>query len=282
MATTVADAAAVLEVICGVDPLDSTSAPRPVPNFVEGLEAPVAGLTLGVPRQARSDANHPAMSAAFEAAIATYRSLGANIVDIDLPLTDYGIAAYYIVAPAEASSNLARYDGIRYGRRASLAPGEDLMDLYCKSRAEGFGPEVKRRIMLGTHVLSSGYYEAYYNTALKVRRRILADYNAAFTGANGKPACHAILLPATPGPAFKLGEKLADPLAMYLEDVYTVGVNLAGLPGMTVPAGFAGIEGTRLPLGVQLVAPAFEEASMLRIARLFERETGFGQHAPVL
>ena len=151
------------------------------------------------------------------------------------------------------------------------------MDLYCKSRSEGFGAEVKRRIMLGTHVLSSGYYDAYYNTALKVRRRILADFNAAFIGSN---PCHVILMPATPGPAFKMGEKMNDPLAMYLEDVYTVGVNLAGLPGMSVPAGFADVDGKRLPVGVQLIAPAFEEAIMLRAARMFEKATGFGSEAP--
>jgi aspartyl-tRNA(Asn)/glutamyl-tRNA(Gln) amidotransferase subunit A len=277
LTTTVADAALTLEVICGVDPLDSTSATRSMPALSAQLDHPIEHLTLGVPRQARSELNHPAVAAALDNAVAVYRSLGATIIDIDLPLTDYGIAAYYIVAPAEASSNLARFDGVRYGRRAQLAPGEDLLDLYCKSRSEGFGPEVKRRIMLGTHVLSSGYYEAYYNTALKVRRKILADYNAAFS-----QPCHAILMPATPGPAFKLGEKTADPLAMYLEDLYTVGVNLAGLPGITIPAGFAEVSGTRLPVGLQLIAPAFEEATMLRAARMFERETKFGEAVPPL
>jgi aspartyl-tRNA(Asn)/glutamyl-tRNA(Gln) amidotransferase subunit A len=254
----------------------------PPTTFARELDQPIADLTIGVPRQARSDANHPAVVAALESAIGVFRALGATIIDVDLPLTDYGIAAYYIVAPAEASSNLARYDGIRYGRRAGLNPDEGLFDLYCKSRAEGFGPEVKRRIMLGTHVLSSGYYEAYYNTALKVRRRILADFNAAFSGPSGSTRCHVVLMPATPGPAFRLGEKTADPLAMYLEDVYTVGVNLAGLPGATLPAGFAEVEGTRLPVGMQLVAPAFEESIMLRAARMFERETGYGQQAPPL
>jgi aspartyl-tRNA(Asn)/glutamyl-tRNA(Gln) amidotransferase subunit A len=277
LTTTVADAALMLDVLCGADPRDSTSAARPATDFARELERPVEGLAVGVPRQARSGSNHAAVGAALEEAIGVYRSLGATIVDVDLPLTDYGIAAYYIVAPAEASSNLARFDGIRYGRRAELKAGEGLFDLYCKSRSEGFGAEVKRRIMLGTHVLSSGYYDAYYNTALKVRRKILADFNAAFA-----TPCHVILMPATPGPAFRLGEKTADPLAMYLEDVYTVGVNLAGLPGMTVPAGFAEIEGKRLPVGVQLIAPAFDESTMLRTARMFERDTGFGEEAPAL
>jgi aspartyl-tRNA(Asn)/glutamyl-tRNA(Gln) amidotransferase subunit A len=280
LTTTVADAALMLDVIGGPDPRDSTSAQRPATNFSRDLEQPIEHLTIGIPRQARSDSNHPAVAAALDTAIQAYRSLGATIIDVDLPLTDYGIAAYYIVAPAEASSNLARYDGIRYGRRAQLNSDEGLFDLYCKSRAEGFGPEVKRRIMLGTHVLSSGYYEAYYNTALKVRRKILADFNAAFVGPSGSPRCHVILMPATPGPAFKLGEKTADPLAMYLEDVYTVGVNLAGLPGMTLPAGFADIDSSRLPIGIQLIAPAFEESVMLRAARMFERDTNLSDIVP--
>jgi len=279
-ATTVTDAALALETLCGLDAFDATSADRPVPRFSVDAELPINGLTLGVPRQARSDANHPAVAAALDETIRTYRSLGATIVDIDLPLTDSGIAAYYIVAPAEASSNLARFDGIRYGRRAALAPGEDLADLYCKSRAEGFGAEVKRRIMLGTHVLSSGYYDAYYTTALKVRRRILADYTAAFDGAAGAPPCHAILLPASPGPAFRFGDKVADPLAMYLEDVYTVGVNLAGLPGLSMPAGFATEGDKRLPIGMQLITRAFDETTMLRAARMFERATDFAAMTP--
>ena len=217
LATNVADAALCLQAMCGLDEADGTSAAHAVPDFPVLLEAPIDCLTIGVPSQCRSGSNHPAVAAALEAAIATYTSLGAKIVDIDLPMTDYGIAAYYIIAPAEASSNLARFDGIRYGRRAALAPGETLFDLYCKSRSEGFGPEVQRRIMLGTHVLSSGYYDAYYNNALKVRRLILNDYNNAFIN----HGCHAILMPASPGPAFRIGEKLDDPLAMYLEDLYT-------------------------------------------------------------
>lgn len=277
--TTVADAALALNVLCGPDPHDSTSAMDPPlndeNNLLLKLDMPVYDLRLGVPKQAWSDSNHPAVTQSLKDAIALYKKLGATIVDIDLPLTDYGIAAYYIVAPAEASSNLARFDGIRYGHRAKIEPGDDLMDLYCKSRAEGFGPEVQRRIMLGTHVLSSGYYDAYYTTALKVRRKIKGDYDIAF-----RDGCHAVLLPSSPGPAFKIGEKANDPLAMYLEDVYTVGVNLAGLPGITFPAGFAKVEGKELPVGMQLIGQPFDEWRLLRIARMFERETDSLCRAP--
>jgi len=269
-ATNVADAALALEAISGLDPFDATSADRAVPAWSSELDTPITGLTLGVPAQARAAANHPGVTAALDAMIAVYRELGATVIDIDLPLIDEGIAAYYILAPAEASSNLARFDGVRFGRRAALGDRDSLLDLYTRSRAEGFGPEVKRRVMLGTHVLSSGYYDAYYATALKVRRRILDGFNAAFA------RCHAILMPTSPGPAFRLGEKAADPLALYMEDVYTVGVNLAGLPAFSVPAGFA----DGLPVGVQVIAPAFEEARLFTVARMFERETTHHQRVP--
>ncbi|MBS0195326.1 MAG: Asp-tRNA(Asn)/Glu-tRNA(Gln) amidotransferase subunit GatA [Planctomycetes bacterium] len=261
----VTDAALVLEAICGHDEHDATSADKHVPRWSQLAEMPIERLTLGVPRQARSDSNHPEVARVFEEAISTFTSLGARIVDVEMPLIDHGIAAYYIVAPAEASSNLARFDGLRYGRSDRAAPGDDLFDVYCRNRSQGFGPEVKRRVMLGTHVLSSGYYDAYYTTALKVRRRILAEFSAAFVDLG----CHCVLMPASPSPAFGIGEKGGDPLAMYLEDVYTVGVNLAGLPGMTIPAGFA--NSPKLPVGIQLVAPAFDEETMLRAARMFER-----------
>jgi len=277
----VADSALLLNVLCGHDPLDSTSATVDTPDFLADLERPVQGLRLGVPKQARSDRNHPAVAKALEDAIAVYKGLGAEIVEIDLPRLDHGIAAYYIVAPAEASSNLARFDGIRYGRRATIGAGEDLVALYAKSRAEGFGPEAQRRIMLGTYVLSSGYYDAYYLTALKVRRLIKNDFDAVFSGNGGHSGVHAVLMPTAPGPAFKLGEKNADPLSLYLEDYYTVTVNMAGLPGLSMPAGFADEDGRRLPIGVQLVGPAFDEARMLRIARMFERETDWHTQAPV-
>ncbi len=267
----VGDAAAVLDVICGRDEMDSTSADHEPPQCSCDLEKPVEALVLGVPKQAFNAANHPGVLAALERAIKVYTKLGARIVEVDLPHIEHGIAAYYIVAPAEASSNLARFDGIRYGRRATLGAGEGLFDLYCKSRGEGFGAEVQRRIMLGTYVLSAGYYDAYYTTALKVRRKIKGDYDAAFSENGG--GCHALLMPSSPGPAFKIGSKTSDPLAMYLEDVYTVGVNLAGLPGVVLPGGFAEKEGKKLPVGVQLVGPAWEESRLLRVARMLERET---------
>lgn len=266
------DAALILGVISGHDPQDSTSAPVPTEDFAARLNEPVDGLVLGVPRQVAGSANHGAVNAALEAAADTWRTLGAQVVEVDLPQIDAGIAAYYIIAPAEASSNLARFDGIRYGRRAKTLPGEGLEDLYARSRAEGFGPEVRRRIMLGTHVLSSGYYDAYYVTAQKVRRLIKQDYDRAFAA-----GCHAVLMPASPGPAFKIGEKINDPLALYLEDLYTVGVNLAGLPGIVIPAGMAveieAGEPVSLPVGVQLVGPPLAEATLLRIARQFELAT---------
>ncbi|MFO0856831.1 MAG: Asp-tRNA(Asn)/Glu-tRNA(Gln) amidotransferase subunit GatA [Phycisphaerales bacterium] len=274
MTRSVHDAALSLEVLCGIDKYDATSIDRPDTEFLADLERPVQGLTLGVPRQARQLANQDA-SEIFENALVKFREAGAKIVDVDIPLLDDAVAAYYIVAPAEASSNLARFDGIRYGRRATLEAGEGLFELYCKSRSEGFGPEVRRRILLGTHVLSSGYYDAYYNTALKVRRKLLHQFEGVFGGVS-TPKCHAILTPTTPGPAFRIGEKTSDPMSMYLEDVYTVAINLAGLPAMSMPSGFVTEKNpdgksVQLPLGLQIIAPAFEESMMLRIARMFER-----------
>jgi aspartyl-tRNA(Asn)/glutamyl-tRNA(Gln) amidotransferase subunit A len=271
-----ADAGAMLEVIAGHDALDSTS--DPLAGVAAGwMEAAPGRLKLGVPRQARSAANSAGTAAALDAAIETFRGRagGAEVVEIDLANIDSGIAAYYLIATAEASSNLARLDGVRYGHRAKLSPGEGLEALYSKSRAEGFGAEVQRRIMLGTHVLSSGYYDAYYVTALKARRLIKGDYDRAFAA-----GCDAVLMPACPGPAFKLGEKLSDPLAMYLEDVYTVGVNLAGLPGITVPAGFEEVGGQLLPIGMQLIGPARGDEALLRIAAEFQRMTGHHRRTP--
>jgi aspartyl-tRNA(Asn)/glutamyl-tRNA(Gln) amidotransferase subunit A len=272
MARSVRDAALCLEVMSGADPLDATSALVQPPRLVDPLDtldAPVQGLRIGMPRQARSEANHASVAAALDTAASTLRAQNATIVDIDLPHTDAGIAAYYIIATAEASSNLARFDGVRFGRRAQLTSSDALDTLYAKSRAEGFGAEVKRRIMLGTHVLSSGYYDAYYASAQKVRRLILQDYENAWA------SCDALLMPTAPSPAFAIGEKSSDPLAMYLEDVYTVGINLAGLPAVSVPAGFASSPaGRRLPVGVQLVGRAFDEATILRLARTIERSLG--------
>lgn len=281
-AHTVADAALVASVLSGVDANDSTSADAPVDDWLTDLHTPVNRLVIGVPSFARSSANHESVALALDHAIKSFQDMGAEVFDIELPHAPHGIAAYYLIATAEASSNLARFDGIRYGRRAALQPQESLADLYARSRSEGFGHEVQRRIMLGTHVLSSGYYDAYYTTALKVRRRIKQDFDAAFQGVPGRPACHAILSPVSPSPAFKIGEKTADPLAMYLEDAYTVGVNLAGLPAITIPAAFAAIEGRDLPIGVQLIGPAMQEASLLRIARMLEQGLALPNRTPSL
>ena len=269
IAKTVTECARALTVIAGFDPRDSTSVQREQEDFAAEIETPIENLTIGVPEFARSEANHPGVTAGLERAIEVYRSLGAEVIDVAMPHAEHGIAAYYIVAPAEASSNLARYDGVRFGRRAELAPGEGLEDLYAKSRSEGFGPEVKRRIMLGAHVLSSGYHDAYYLTALRARRLIKRDHDEAFG------TCDALLMPTAPEPAFRLGEKTGDPLALYLEDVYTVGVNLAGLPAVSLPVSTCEVDGSTLPVGVQLVAPAWGESGMLRAARMLEREVGF-------
>lgn len=261
----VRDAALLTQVMAGADEHDATSSQREVPDLLAELEEGVNRLNIGVPRFARSNSNHDAVNGAMARAAAALSDEGAVVREVDLPHAGHGIAAYYLVATAEASSNLARFDGVRYGRRAELGPGDGLDELYRRSRAEGLGPEVQRRIMLGTHALSSGYYDAYYNTALRVRRLIRRDFDSAFE------SCDALLLPSSPGPAFRLGEKTSDPLALYLEDVYTVGVNLAGLPAVTLRAGAASLDGRELPVGVQLVGPAWREERLLRIARMLER-----------
>jgi len=276
---TVADTALLLSVMMGHDPNDSTCVDVHVPQDLDDVEAPAHGgetpLRIGIAKQYMlENANDPAATRATQEAIAIYRDAGAQIVEVDLPHTDYGIPVYYIVAPAEASSNLARYDGIHFGHRAKEA--DDLIDLYAASRSEGFGDEVKRRIMLGTYALSSGYYDAYYNKALKVRRLIKQDFDAAFE------QCDAILCPTTTGPAFRLGEKTDDPLSMYLNDIYTVNANLAGIPGISLPGGFADADGKRLPVGVQLIGPAFDEQRLLRIARVYERATDHWRQRPAL
>jgi len=272
-ARNVADTARVLSVIAGSDPHDSTSADLPVEDYAARLDEPIENLRIGVPKQYVSKDNDPDVNKAVANAVDVFRELGAAIVDIDLPLTDYGIATYYVIAPAEASSNLARYDGVRYGRRAALEAGEDLIELYSKSRAEGFGPEVQRRIMLGTYVLSAGYYDAYYKRALQARRLIKRDFDNAFHH------CHAIIGPTSPTPAFRIGEK-ADPLTMYLCDVYTTNTNTAGICGMSIPCGFADADAGPLPIGLQIQCPAFGELTMFRVARLFEQATAF-QAIPV-
>ncbi|MCC7205644.1 MAG: Asp-tRNA(Asn)/Glu-tRNA(Gln) amidotransferase subunit GatA [Phycisphaeraceae bacterium] len=276
-ARTVDDAALLLQVMAGHDPLDSTSADVAVPDYLAQIQRlSDKPLRIALGKQYLSDQNDPAVNDAVRKAVEIFRGMGAEVVEIDMPHTAYGIPTYYLVATAEASSNLARYDGVHYGHRAKDA--EDLVDLYAASRAEGFGQEVQRRIMLGAYALSSGYYDAYYLRALKVRRLIKNDFDAAFAQAD------VLMCPTTTGPAFKIGDKADDPLAMYLNDVYTVNVNLSGLPGISLPGGFsrAGDGGGQLPIGMQFIGPAFEEARLLRVARLYEQATGYYRQRPVL
>ena len=269
IAGSVEDCALALSVMQGVDTHDATSADRPadrikpIAGATDTQDAPsLKGVVFGVPSLAYGAHNDPEAAAVFARAIETLREAGAEVRAIELPHADHAVAAYYVIASAEASSNLARYDGVRYGRRAELPQGATLDEMYTRTRTEGFGAEVKRRIMLGTHVLTSGYYDAYYLTALRARRRIAEDYASAFAS-----GCDAVLMPATPGPAFALGAKLTDPLMMYAEDVYTVGASLAGLPAAAVPAGLLESAGVRLPIGLQLVAPAWGEAGLLDVAQ---------------
>ena len=263
LTTNVTDNAAVMAVIAGHDPNDSTSTSASVPNYLELAEMPVNGLRIGVPDEYFGEGIDPEVKAKILAGIALLETLGCERVPLKMPHTDYAIATYYIVATAEASSNLARYDGVRYGLRV---PGSTLMDMYRKTREQGFGPEVKRRIMLGTYALSSGYYDAYYLRAQKVRALIASDFTAAFQKVD------AILTPTTPTAAFKLGEKTNDPLQMYLADIYTVTGSLAGIPGISVPCGRTKIG---LPVGMQIFAPHFSEGRVLQIARAFEKAGGF-------
>jgi aspartyl-tRNA(Asn)/glutamyl-tRNA(Gln) amidotransferase subunit A len=254
------DAALVLQTIAGRDPHDATSAEVAVPAYTDDLDKEITGLRLGVARDLLGEGLNDEVRTLIEKAIEAYQELGAEIVPIELPHAQYAIAVYYIIATAEASSNLARYDGVRYGFRAEDAPG--LRDMYRKTRDEGFGPEVKRRIMLGTYVLSAGYYDAYYLKAQKVRTLLRQDFSNAFE------KCDAILTPTTPTPAFKFGDKVDDPLAMYLNDVYTVTANLAGVPGISVPCG---LSSQGLPVGMQLLGPYWSEANLLRLAHAFEK-----------
>ncbi len=273
-AHTVEDAALLMQVMSGHDPLDSTSAKVAVPDYTGQLSHPVKGLRIGIAKQYLSDANDASVKDAINAAIDALKAQGATVVEVDLPHTEYGIPTYYIVATAEASSNLARFDGIRYGHRSDKA--KDLLDVYSMSRAEGFGPEVKRRIMLGTYALSAGYGDKFYLHALKVRRLIKGDFDTAFT------TCDAILCPTTTGPAFKFGAKTDNPLEMYMQDVYTVNANLAGIPGISLPYGFATVDGKKLPIGLQLLGPAFEDLKLLRIARMLESTASFHAQRPSL
>jgi aspartyl-tRNA(Asn)/glutamyl-tRNA(Gln) amidotransferase subunit A len=267
----VPDAALLLEAIAGHDPRDSTSVDRPVPPYGRTVEQPVQPLTIGVAREHFGEGLDAEVEQAVRAALRAYEGLGATVKEVTLPHSRYAIAAYYLVATAEASSNLARYDGVHYGHRA--AEYGNLIDMYCRSRGEGFGAEVKRRIMLGTYALSSGYYDAYYLKALKVRRLIKDDFDRAFAD------CDVLMGPTAPTPAFRIGEKIDDPLAMYLSDIYTISANLAGIPGISVPCGFT--EGG-LPIGLQILAPPFEEEKLLRVARMYERATDWHTRRPRL
>jgi aspartyl-tRNA(Asn)/glutamyl-tRNA(Gln) amidotransferase subunit A len=261
--TNIADSASILSIIAGHDPADSTSTQLAVPDYHANIGRPLAGLRIGVPPEYFGKGLDPEVKAKVEAGIAMLESLGGKAVAIRMAHTEFAIATYYIVATAEASSNLARYDGVRYGLRVS---GSTLMDMYRKTRAQGFGPEVKRRIMLGTYALSAGYYDAYYLRAQKVRALIARDFGEAFERVD------AIVTPTTPTPAFKLGEKTSDPLQMYLADIYTVTGSLAGIPGISVPCGQTK---TGLPIGMQIFGPHFGEARVLQIAHSFESAGGF-------
>ena len=268
MTRTVRDAAIMLEAMCGHDPKDSTSADLAVPDFEAMLTGDIRGQKIGIPREYRMDGMPAEIEALWSGGSAMLRDAGAEIVEISLPHTKYALPAYYVIAPAEASSNLARYDGVRYGHRAKLGPGDGITQMYEKTRAEGFGPEVQRRVMIGTYVLSAGFYDAYYNRARKVRTLIKQDFDRAFA-----QGIDAILTPATPSAAFQLGAMDdADPVQMYLNDVFTVPVNLAGLPGIALPAG---LDAQGLPLGLQLIGRPWDEAALLNTAEVLERAAGF-------
>ncbi|WP_425451600.1 Asp-tRNA(Asn)/Glu-tRNA(Gln) amidotransferase subunit GatA [Crenobacter cavernae] len=271
MAQTAEDCAQLLNVIAGFDERDSTSLERAAEDYTRELGQPLAGLRVGLPREYFADGLASDVARVIENAVAELKTLGAEVVEVSLPNTELSIPAYYVIAPAEASSNLSRYDGVRYGHRA--AEYGDLADMYEKTRAEGFGSEVKRRIMVGTYVLSHGYYDAYYLKAQKIRRLIAGDFQAAFA------QCDVILGPVAPTAAFNLGEKSSDPVEMYLSDVYTLSVNLAGLPAMSVPAGFAD---NGRPVGLQIIGNYFAEAKMLNVAHQFQLATDWHQKAPVL
>lgn len=268
MTRSVADAALMLRVMAGVDKKDSTSVDVPVPDYVAALGKSVKGLKVGLPREYRIDGINPEVNALWDKSAAMLREAGADVVEISLPHTKYALPVYYIIAPAEASSNLARYDGVRYGLRV---PGQNLDDMYASTRFQGFGKEVRRRILIGTYVLSAGYYDAYYRKAQRVRRLIRDDFVAAFK------KCDVILTPASPGTAFAIGEKQDDPLQMYLEDVFTVTLNLAGLPGICVPVGLAQ---NGLPMGMQLIGRAFDEETLFTAASALEKAAQFTQKPP--
>jgi len=268
MTKTVRDSAIMLRAMSGFDPKDSTSANIPVPDFEAALTGDIRGKVIGIPKEYRMDGMPAEIAKLWEDGTAMLRDAGADIRDISLPHTKYALPAYYVIAPAEASSNLARYDGVRFGHRAKLDKGDGITEMYEKTRAEGFGAEVQRRVMVGTYVLSAGFYDAYYNRARKVRALIKRDFDEVFAA-----GVDAILTPATPSAAFGLGEMAdADPIKMYLNDVFTVTVNLAGLPGIAVPTG---TDASGLPLGLQLIGRPWEEGDLLNVAYSLERAAGF-------
>lgn len=274
MAKSAEDCALMMNVMAGFDERDSTSLDRPKEDYTRGLSAmtgaqPLKGLRIGLPKEYFAEGLGADVAKVVQEAIAEYRKLGAEIVDISLPNSQLSIPVYYVLAPAEASSNLSRYDGVRYGHRT--AQYDDLMDMYMKSRAEGFGAEVKRRILIGTYVLSAGYYDAYYLKAQQIRRLIAQDFTEAFNH------CDVIMGPTAPSTAFKAGEKADDPVAMYLQDVYTIATNLAGLPGMSIPAGFS----NGLPVGLQIIGNYFDEARMLDVAHAYQQVTDWHAKMPV-
>ena len=267
----VRDTATLLRVISGHDPRDSTSIPQPVPDYAAALDGNIKGLRIGLPKEYMIGGLDPEVKAAVDAAVKQLQSLGASVEEISLPHTEYAAATYYIIAPAEASANLARFDGIRYGARVD---GADPIELYSRTRGAGFGPEVKRRIILGTYVLSSGYYDAYYLRAQKVRTLIRQDFLKAFEKVD------AIVTPATPTAAFKIGEKSDDPLQMYLSDVFTISCNLAGICGVSIPCGFT--KSPKLPIGLQFLGKPFGEETMLKLAHAYEQSTGWHREKPVI
>jgi aspartyl-tRNA(Asn)/glutamyl-tRNA(Gln) amidotransferase subunit A len=271
---TVGDCALIMNAIAGHDPYDSTSLNEPVPDYTAALGRDLKGVRLGLPKEYMIEGIDPQVKAAIDAAVKQLQSLGAEIVDVSLPHTDYASATYYIIATAEASANLARFDGVRYGHRAENP--KDLLDHYGRTREEGFGAEVKRRIILGTYVLSSGYYDAYYLRAQKVRQLIRHDFAQAFRKVD------ALVSPTSPVPAFKLGERAADPLQMYLADIFTNAANLAGICGISLPCGFAQMDGHRLPIGLQLLGKALDEARILQIAHAYEQSTDWHKARPKL
>ena len=277
IAQTAEDCALLLNAMTGFDPRDSTSLERPKEDFSRDLEKDLKGLRIGIPREYFSSGLAPDVEQAVRAALAEYEKLGATLVDISLPKTELSIPVYYVIAPAEASSNLSRFDGVRYGHRA--ADYKDLAEMYKKSRAEGFGEEVKRRILVGAYVLSHGYYDAYYLQAQKIRRLIAEDFQNALSGPNRQ--CDVIMGPVSPTVAWDLGAKADDPVANYLADIYTLSTSLAGLPGMSIPCGFGqGEKNARRPVGLQIIGNYYDEAKLLNVAHQFQRVTDWHQRTP--